>query len=106
MKRQEFIEHLAGRSGLTRRDIEHMLDAMVDIVGDLLAEGDRLTIKGLGTFTTKELPTRMGRNPRTGERISLPPTTIPVFHPSQVLKDRLNQLPGEFNTFPQRNGWF
>ncbi|MDO5784902.1 MAG: HU family DNA-binding protein [Eubacteriales bacterium] len=91
MKKSEFVKQVAARSGMTQKDTEHILDAIFCCLGDVLAEGERLTIPGFGTFDTKQRAARTGHIPSTGASISIPAATVPVFKPAKQLKEKLNQ---------------
>ncbi len=91
MKKSEFVKQTAARAGMTQKDTEHVLDAVFSCLGDVLAEGERLTIPGFGTFDTKLRAARKGHIPSTGARISIPETVVPVFKPAKQLKEKLKK---------------
>ena len=91
MKKSEFIRQVAAQAGMTQKDTERVLDAAFCSLADALAAGERLTIPGFGTFDTKKRAARTGHIPSTGAAISIPETTIPVFKPAKLLKDKLNE---------------
>ena len=90
MKKREFIDRVAARTGLTKRDSERVMDAVFQTLGELLTQGDRLQVSGFGVFHTKLRGPRTARNPRTGAVLPLPAATAPVFRPSHALLERLN----------------
>lgn len=90
MYRKELIEKIAEKSGLTKKDSETALNAFIDAVGDALAGGDKVTITGFGSFEVKERAARTGRNPATGETISIPSSKSPKFKASKTLKETVN----------------
>lgn len=90
MTKREFIDVVAAKAGMTKKDSEQTMNALFEALGELLSQGDRLVVSGFGTFETKVRAARTARNPRTGEPMPLPAATVPVFKPSQALKDKLN----------------
>ena len=90
MQKREFIDLVAARTGLTKKDSERTMNALFEVLGELLSRGDRLVVNGFGTFETKVRAARRAHDPRTGERMQLPATVVPAFKPSQLLKDQLD----------------
>ena len=90
MKKSEFIAVAAEKAGLTKKDMEKAMDAMLESIGDVLAAGDKLQISGFGTFETRARAARTGHNPRTGEEIAIQASTIPAFKPGKALKDKVD----------------
>lgn len=86
MNKRELIETLAAAGDLDRGDAEAALDAIVTVVGEALAKGDKVAIPGLGTFEVRERAARQGRNPRTGETIEIAAGKAPAFKPAAALK--------------------
>ena len=66
------------------------VDAVFEAVGEALANGEEVRIAGFGTFGTRNRPARTGRNPQTGESLSIPASTAPAFKPGKTLKDAVN----------------
>ena len=85
---------------LTRRDGEIIVDLLFDSVIGALKGGDKIEIRGFGSFRTRSRKARTGRNPRTGERVDVPPKTVPFFKPAKELRDLINprESTGEKNT--------
>jgi len=75
---------------LHQRDIEKVVDAILGTIGDALAQGKRVELRGFGTFTVKKREARTGRNPRTGEAVSVSEKVVPVFRTSKEMRHRLN----------------
>lgn len=76
---------------LMQRDIERIVNTVFDEVIDALARGDRVELRGFGTFSVKTRPGRTGRNPRTGESVEVEAKTVPYFKTGKELRDRLNK---------------
>lgn len=87
MNKSELIAEIAENSGLTKKDAESALDAIIESITKALSDGDEVKLIGFGTFSvTKKEPTT-ARNPRTGEEIKVPAKTVAKFKPGQGLKD-------------------
>ncbi|HIR49879.1 MAG TPA: HU family DNA-binding protein [Candidatus Avoscillospira avicola] len=89
MNKTELINQVAERAGLSKKDAEQALNAMLDTVSDALAQGDKVQLVGFGSFEIKARDARMGRNPKTKEPIEIPATKAPVFKAGKALKDRV-----------------
>ena len=89
MNKTELINQVAERAGLSKKDAEPALNAMLDTVSDALAQGDKVQLVGFGSFEIKARDARMGRNPKTKEPIEIPATKAPVFKAGKALKDRV-----------------
>ncbi|MDD3020171.1 MAG: integration host factor subunit beta [Alphaproteobacteria bacterium] len=92
MTRSELIQVLAERNPhLYLRDIEKVVDAFFGGITDALVKGDRVELRGFGTFSVKERAARVGRNPRTGESVSVDEKRLPFFKTGKELRERLNK---------------
>ena len=89
MNNTELINQVAERAGLSKKDAEQALNAMLDTGSDALAQGDKVQLVGFGSFEIKARDARMGRNPKTKEPIEIPATKAPVFKAGKALKDRV-----------------
>src|ERR687897_1555292 len=76
---------------LYQRDGENIVNAILDTIADALARGDRVELRGFGAFAVKKRDARTGRNPRTGESVSVSEKVIPVFKTGKEMRQRLNQ---------------
>ena len=90
MNRTELCARIAARSSLSRADAATALDAVVSTIADALEMGEAVNIAGFGRFTASHRSPRNGRNPRTGEPVTIPARTVPTFKPGKALRDRLN----------------
>ena len=72
MTKSEFVDHVADKSGLSKRDAAKAVDAFLDSVEETLKQGDSVTFTGFGKFSAQHRNARQGVNPRTGERITIP----------------------------------
>lgn len=92
MIKSELIEKLAAANPhLFQRDIENIVNAILDEIGDALARGDRVELRGFGAFAVKNRPARTGRNPRTGEKVAVAEKYVPLFKAGKEIRERLNR---------------
>lgn len=89
MNKSELIEAIAARSELSKAGAGKALDALVGTVTDALKAGEAVTIIGFGTFESNDRPERQGRNPSTGEAMTIKAARIPKFKPGKALKDAI-----------------
>lgn len=75
---------------LYHRDVERIVNTVFDEIADALSRGDRVELRGFGAFSVKDRPGRIGRNPRTGESVRVPPKFVPFFKTGKDLRERLN----------------
>ncbi len=87
MNRKELIDALAGKTGFTKKDADKFLTAFQDVVVEALKNGESVNLVGFGVFKVVERPAREARNPRTGERISIPARRVPQFKAGKGLKE-------------------
>ena len=90
MNKAELITSMAEKSQLTKKDAESALKAFIDSVQEALENGDKVQLIGFGTFETRERAAREGRNPRTGETMTIAASKSPKFKAGKALKDSLN----------------
>ena len=87
MTKQEFVERVAAKSGLSKRDAQTAVDAMLDSFTDALKSGNDVAFTGFGKFTTQRRAARMGVNPRNpSQKVSIPAATVPKFSAGSTLK--------------------
>lgn len=89
MNKAELIQAIAEKSGLTKKDAEVALAAVLDSVKDALKAGDKVSLVGFGTFSVKERAARMGKNPQTGAAIEISACKVPAFAAGKALKDAI-----------------
>jgi integration host factor subunit beta len=90
MTKADLIEEVSRVVELTRKESEVIVEAIFDSVVRSLRSGDKIEIRGFGSFRTRERQSRIGRNPKTGDRVEVPAKRIPYFKPSKELKDLVN----------------
>ncbi len=86
MTKQEFVDLVAQKSGLTKRDAGEAVDAVLKVIADSLKAGKDVTFTGFGKFSVAHRAARTGVNPRTGERLSIAASKVPKFTPGSSLK--------------------
>ena len=95
MIKSELIERIAARNPhLYQRDVETIVNAILDTITATLARGDRVELRGFGVFTVKRRNARTGRNPRNGERVAVSEKVVPTFKTSRDMHHRLNPSEG------------
>lgn len=91
MIKSELIQKIAAANPhLYHRDVERILDVILDEIVEALARGDRVELRGFGAFTVKYRAPRRGRNPRTGATVSVQEKFVPFFKTGKELRERLN----------------
>ena len=91
MIKSELVQHIAEQNPhLYQRDVEHIVNAILDEISDALARGDRVELRGFGAFSVKNRPARIGRNPRTGEKVPVAEKYVPFFKTGKEMRERLN----------------
>jgi DNA-binding protein HU-beta len=90
MNKAELIESVAAEANLSKADAGRAVDAVVDSISSALSKGQQVSVVGFGTFSVKHRAARSGRNPRTGETISIPASNVPGFKAGKALKDAVN----------------
>ena len=93
MIRSELIQKIADENPhLFQRDVERIVNTIFEEITDALANGDRVELRGFGAFSVKTRDARVGRNPRTGEAVSVDQKKVPFFKTGKLLRDRLNGM--------------
>ena len=94
MTKSELIERIVTHQGLlSSKDVELAIKTMLEQMSQCLATGDRIEIRGFGSFSLHYRAPRVGRNPKTGQEVPITPRRVLVFRPSQVMKNIINGLP-------------
>lgn len=91
MTKADLIEKVKQNAAISKKDAAAAVNAVFDIITDVLVANEKLVILGFGTFETRERAARMGRNPATGEKLKIPASVVPAFKPSHVLKEKVNE---------------
>lgn len=90
LTKADLIEEVLKISELPRKESETIVETIFDSIIESLQKGDKIEIRGFGSFRTRQRRGRIGRNPKTGAKVEVPPKKIPFFKPSKELKDFVN----------------
>ena len=91
MNKTELIAAVAEKAEISKKDAEKAVKAFTDVVSEELVNGGKIQLVGFGTFEVSERPAREGRNPRTGETMTIAASKTPKFKPGKALKDEINK---------------
>jgi len=100
VNKSELIERLAQKSGLNTMQSEEIVNLIYKKMKDTMVNGGRIEIRGFGSFVVKQYQSYQGRNPKTGEKISVPPKKLPFFKVGKELKERIDT----FDVVPHNSG--
>ena len=108
MTKADLVEEVTQLGDLTRRDGEMIVDTIFDSVIHALRSGDKIEIRGFGSFRIRQRKPRTGRNPKTGAKVDVPAKRVPYFKPSKELRDLVNpkdKAPEPDETVRRLTGW-
>ena len=94
MTKADLIDEVSRAAGIARKESEAIIEVVVGSIVNCLRNGEKLEIRGLGSFRTRQRPARVGRNPKTGAEVQIPPKQIPYFKPGKELRDLVNNSAG------------
>jgi integration host factor subunit beta len=86
----DIVEKIAEKTGLNKREAFLVVDLLIEDIKKALSEGDKVELRGFGSFKVKKRNPRKARNPRTGETVNVPAKLIPFFKVSKALKEKVN----------------
>ncbi len=92
MNKSELMERLAEKTGINVMQAEDVVNLIYRKMRDTMVSGGRIEIRGFGSFVVKEYQAYQGRNPKTGEKISVPPKKLPFFKVGKELKERIDNV--------------
>ncbi len=90
MTKADIIENIYEKVGISKKETSNVVQSIFDIIKDTLEDGENVKVSGFGNFTVRSKKTRRGRNPQTGEEITISARKVITFKPSNVLKDLIN----------------
>lgn len=93
MTKAELVEEVSRVSDLTKKHSEVIVDSVFQTIIDALHRGEKIELRGFGSFRLRQREPRKGRNPKTGDKVDVPPKKVPYFKPGKELKDLINQTP-------------
>ena len=91
MNKAELVSAVADRTGLTKKDADKAVNALVDVITAAVVTEDKVQLVGFGTFEVRHRAARLGRNPRTKTSINIPASKIPVFKAGKAFKDAVSK---------------
>jgi len=91
MTKAELIDTVTEKTGLKKRDVDDVIDTLLESVKAALQRGDKVQLIPFGSFEVRERQKREGRNPKTGERLTIPARRVPAFHAGKDLRDAVNK---------------
>lgn len=94
MTKAELVEEVSRVSELTKKHSEVIVDTVFRSIVQALQRGEKIELRGFGSFRLRQRESRKGRNPKTGERVDVPPKRVPYFKPGKELKDLINHSAG------------
>ncbi len=89
MNKGELVDAIAANSGTTKAQADAILSATLETIVDAVADGDKVTLVGFGSFEPRDRAAREGRNPKTGKALKIPATTVPAFSAGKAFKERV-----------------
>ena len=89
MTKADLVAKIAGDGGITKAQAEKAVDGFVAAISDALSDGEKVTLVGFGTFSVGERSEREGRNPRTGDKITIPASKVVKFKPGKSLSEKV-----------------
>ena len=90
MTKADLIDEVSRVSSLTKKETELIVNTVFDNITDALAKGDKVELRGFGSFRIRHRGSRLGRNPKTGDQVKVPSKKIPYFKPGKELRELLN----------------
>jgi len=91
MNKTELIEHVADKANLTKTQMQAALTALLETITEKVADGDKVTLVGFGTFEPKVRSAREGRNPKTGDKLDIPAARVPTFSAGKAFREAVNK---------------
>lgn len=89
MNKGELIDQIAEKADVTKKDADLVLSAMLEVILETVAAGDKVTLVGFGTFEARARQAREGRNPSTGKPIKIPATRVPAFSAGKMFREKV-----------------
>ncbi|NET50603.1 MAG: HU family DNA-binding protein [Merismopedia sp. SIO2A8] len=89
MNKGELVDAIADKTGVTKKQADQVLSAALETIMDSVSGGDKVTLVGFGSFEPRDRKAREGRNPKTGEAMTIPATTVPAFSAGKLFKEKV-----------------
>lgn len=94
MTKAELVEDVARAAELTKKDAERLVEIVFESIIETLNQGEKIELRGFGSFRVRERGARRGRNPKTGDPVNIPAKRVPYFKPGKELKELINEEGG------------
>ena len=91
MTKADLVEKVALEADLTKKDAEQLVEVVFDSIIQTLNNGEKIELRGFGSFRLRKREPRKGRNPKTGDKVDVPPKRVPYFKPGKELKELINR---------------
>ena len=91
MTKADLVDDVANAAELTKKDAERLVEIVFDSIIQSLNQGEKIELRGFGSFRLRKREPRKGRNPKTGDKVDVPPKRVPYFKPGKELKDLINR---------------
>jgi DNA-binding protein HU-beta len=89
MNKGELVDRIAQKATVTKKQADAVLSAAIETIMEAVSEGDKVTLVGFGSFERRHRKEREGRNPKTGEKMSIPETMVPAFSAGKLFKEKV-----------------
>jgi len=89
MNKGELVDAVAEKASVTKKEADHVITATIEAIMEAVSEGKKVTLVGFGSFETRERKEREGRNPKTGDTMVIPATTVPAFSAGKLFKEKV-----------------
>ncbi len=89
MNKGELVDAIASKVSVTKKEADAIVSALIDTIIESVADDDKVTLVGFGTFEARQRQAREGRNPSTGQAIKIPATTVPAFSAGKLFKEKV-----------------
>lgn len=90
MTKAQLVTEVSRNAGVTKKDAERMVNTVIESIVDSLKGGEKIELRGFGSFRIRKRGSRIGRNPKTGARVAVPSKRVPYFKPGKELREMLN----------------
>ena len=91
MNKGELVDKVADKASVTKKEADAVLTAALETIMEAVSDGDKVTLVGFGSFESRERKAREGRNPKTGQKMTIPETKVPAFSAGKLFKDKVAQ---------------
>jgi DNA-binding protein HU-beta len=91
MNKGELVDRISQKATVTKKQADAVLSAAIETIMEAVSDGDKVTLVGFGSFERRDRKEREGRNPKTGEKMSIPATKVPAFSAGKLFKEKVAQ---------------